>query len=106
MLRIASKLFHNMGLAALECDGYVCPPSSQRIISLINQPVAWEVTQTFATNWAWLLDEQTIQHSNFWRGERGESPLVLPDLGRSAMDDISGGILGEFVLKSPSMSAM
>ena len=86
-----------MGLAALECDGYVSPPSSQSITPLIDQSVAWEVTQGFATNWAWLLDEQTIRNSNFWRGERGEGPLVLPDLGRPAMDDFSGGILEELV---------
>ena len=97
MLRNASELFHDMGLAALECDGYVSQPFSQHITPLIDRPVAWEVTQSFATNWAWLLDEQTIRHSNFWRGERGESPLVLPDLGRSAMDDISGGIQGEYI---------
>ena len=86
-----------MGLAALECDGYVSPQFSHRIISLTNQPVAWEVTQAFATNWAWLLDEQTVRNSNFWRGERGEGPLVLPEFERPAMDDISGAILGEFV---------
>ena len=86
-----------MGLAALECDGYVNSPFSRRIIALIDEPLAWEVTQAFASNWAWLLDEQTVRNSNFWRGERGESPLVLPDFGRPAMDDISGGILGEFI---------
>ena len=86
-----------MGLAALECDGYVSRPFSQHIALLMDKFVAWEVTQDFATNWAWLLDEQTVRNSNFWRGERGEGPLVLPDLGQPAMDDISGAILGEFV---------
>ena len=81
-----------MGLAALECDGYVTPPSPQQYTftnRITNQCVAWEVTQTFATSWAWLLDEQTVRSSNFWRGERGEGPLVLPDLGRHALSDIS-----------------
>jgi len=55
--------------------------------SLYRLCVAWEVTQTFATNWAWLMDDDLIRSSNFWRGERGEPPLVTPDLG--------GGILGE-----------
>lgn len=39
------------------------------------------------TNWAWLMDNEIIRCSNFWRGERGEGPLVVPDLG--------GLILGE-----------
>ncbi|KAL2049710.1 hypothetical protein ABVK25_010051 [Lepraria finkii] len=56
---------------------------------------AWEVSQTFATNWAWLMDEKTIRSSNFWRGERGEDPLVLPDFGGAALDDMAGGVLGE-----------
>lgn len=97
MLRTAPELFHDMGLAALECDGYVSSPFSQRTIPLTDQTIAWEVTQSFATNWAWLLDEQTVRNSNFWRGERGESPLILPDLGRPAMGDFSGGIMEDFV---------
>ena len=50
---------------------------------------AWEVSQSFVTNWAWLVDIESIRSSNFWRAERGEGPLVIPDL--------SGGILGEII---------
>ena len=35
MLRTAFDLFHDMGLAALECDGYVSPPFPQRILPLM-----------------------------------------------------------------------
>ncbi|KAK4692853.1 hypothetical protein P7C71_g4434, partial [Lecanoromycetidae sp. Uapishka_2] len=49
---------------------------------------AWEVTQTFATNWAWLMDEDLVRSSNFWRAERGELPLVLPDLGGSIVGEV------------------
>jgi len=35
----------------------------------------WEVSQEFVDKWGWLIDPQTIQHSNFWRFERGESEL-------------------------------
>lgn len=41
------------------------------------------------------MDEKTIRSSNFWRGERGEDPLVLPDFGGAALDDMAGGVLGE-----------
>ena len=39
--------------------------------------MCWEVAQEFASKWAWLLDEDTIRYSNFWRTERGELPLQL-----------------------------
>ncbi|MCJ1273495.1 hypothetical protein MMC21_001287 [Puttea exsequens] len=39
----------------------------------------WEASQWFATTWGWLLDEDLIRTSNFWRGERGEPPLEIPD---------------------------
>ena len=39
--------------------------------------MGWEVTQEFTSKWAWLLDEHTIQYSNFWRAERGELPLQV-----------------------------
>jgi len=50
--------------------------------------VAWEVSQEFATSWWWLLDQASIRATNFWRGERGESPLVLPDSGGCDMEEI------------------
>ncbi|MCJ1460129.1 hypothetical protein MMC28_010508 [Mycoblastus sanguinarius] len=43
--------------------------------------MAWEISQAFMSKWAWLLDDDTVRCSNFWRAERGESPLVVPDLG-------------------------
>lgn len=39
------------------------------------------------TNYAWLVGEEIIRSSNFWRAEREEAPLMLPDL--------SGSVLGE-----------
>ena len=39
---------------------------------------AWEVKPSFAMKWWWLLDQEIIKASNFWRGERGEEPLVIP----------------------------
>ena len=43
--------------------------------------MGWEVSQEFASKWGWLLDQETIQHSNFWRVERGEFPLQLEEVG-------------------------
>ena len=50
---------------------------------------AWEISQTFLTNWTWLVDHELLRSSNFWRAERGEGPLILPY--------VSGGILEEIV---------
>ena len=40
------------------------------------------------------MDEKTIRSWNFWRGVRGEGPLVLPDFGAAALDDMAGGVVG------------
>ena len=39
--------------------------------------MGWEVAQGFVDKWGWILDDETIKSSNFWRGERGEGPLDL-----------------------------
>ncbi len=51
--------------------------------------IAWEVKQSFATSWWWLLGEEIIRASNFWRGERGEGPLILPDANVSDIQILS-----------------
>ena len=56
---------------------------------LIGRLAAWEISQAFLTNWTWLVDHDLLRSSNFWRAERGENPLMLPDF--------SGGILEEIV---------
>lgn len=42
-------------------------------------PIGWEFSQSFVDQWAWLMDEGSISSSNFWRFERGEPPLKLPN---------------------------
>lgn len=39
--------------------------------------MGWEVSQDFADRWGWILDLETIRSSDFWRTERGESPLAI-----------------------------
>ena len=58
-------------------------------LCLIGDFLAWEISQTFLTNWTWLVDHELLRSSNFWRAERGEGPLVLPY--------VSGGVLEEIV---------
>ena len=41
---------------------------------------AWEVPRVFAEKWWWLLDNDIIEMTNYWREEKGEEPLVW--LGR------------------------
>ncbi|KAK5093987.1 hypothetical protein LTS08_008771 [Lithohypha guttulata] len=48
--------------------------------------MGWEMSQSFTNDWAWLLDEETIQYSNFWRAERGEPPLVMPGTGLTVLE--------------------
>ncbi len=38
--------------------------------------MGWEVSQRFVDQWGWMMDDETIRCSNFWRFERGELPLV------------------------------
>ena len=44
---------------------------------------AWEVSQSFVDKWWWLLGDEVIAYSDFWRAERGESSLQVPviDIG-------------------------
>lgn len=42
-------------------------------------PIGWEFSQSFVDQWSWLMDEGSINSSNFWRFERGEPPLRLPN---------------------------
>lgn len=39
--------------------------------------MGWEVSQDFVDRWGWILDDETIRSSNFWRVERGEPPLCI-----------------------------
>lgn len=40
-------------------------------------PMGWEVGSEFAQKWWFLMDEQILQTTNFWRRHRGEGALVL-----------------------------
>lgn len=50
--------------------------------------LAWEVSQTFVNKWAWLLDDETLRSSNFWRAERGEAALVIPDMESREVEEV------------------
>ncbi|KAL5359098.1 hypothetical protein BJX96DRAFT_164207 [Aspergillus floccosus] len=41
-------------------------------------PKSWEVTETFAGKWGWLLhgSPELLASTNFWRKVRGEAPLI------------------------------
>jgi hypothetical protein len=42
-------------------------------------PTGWELGSEFAQKWWFLLDEGIIRTSNFWRCQRGDDMLVLPE---------------------------
>jgi hypothetical protein len=41
-------------------------------------PQAWELSKKFVEKWWFLLDEDVLKSTNFWRAQRLEEPLVLP----------------------------
>ena len=49
--------------------------------------LAWEISQAFVTKWAWLVDHDLIHCSNFWRAERGQGPLMVPDMSGFVLDE-------------------
>ncbi|KAF2707811.1 NAD(P)-binding protein [Pleomassaria siparia CBS 279.74] len=57
-------------------------------------PMGWEIGPNFASKWWFLMDEKTLRTSNFWRGQRGEAPLV-------ATPNIMGGILEQLFPGKP-----
>ena len=43
-------------------------------------PMSWEIAESFARKWWFLMDENVLASTNFWRAQRGETPLVLGEL--------------------------
>lgn len=37
----------------------------------------WEIGEGFVRKWGFLLDEEILSGTNFWRAQRGEEALVL-----------------------------
>lgn len=37
--------------------------------------MSYEWAPEFVEKWAWVLDEETLSVSNFWRAQRGEAPF-------------------------------
>jgi hypothetical protein len=46
-------------------------------------PMAWEVGPEFARKWWFLMDDEILRTTNFWRAQRGEQALVLAVLSVS-----------------------
>ncbi|KAA8900321.1 hypothetical protein FN846DRAFT_909300 [Sphaerosporella brunnea] len=38
---------------------------------------SWEWTAAFVEKWSWLFEAETLESTNFWRSQRGESPIEL-----------------------------
>jgi hypothetical protein len=43
-------------------------------------PMSWEIDETFARKWWFLMDETVLASTNFWRAQRGDIPLILAQL--------------------------
>lgn len=54
----------------------------------------WELSEGFVGKWWWLLDEECLGSTNFWRVARGEGVLRLGDVkGRLGRVDVRVGEL-------------
>jgi hypothetical protein len=40
----------------------------------------WEVQERFAIKWWWLMTDEVLMETNFWRVSRGEEPLDLKQI--------------------------
>ncbi|KAM3075778.1 hypothetical protein ACMFMG_007904 [Clarireedia jacksonii] len=43
-------------------------------------PMAWEFNPEFVRKWWFLVDEEILRASNFWRGQRGEAALTTTSI--------------------------
>ena len=41
-------------------------------------PMGWEIGPDFAQKWWFLMDDEALKSTNFWRSQRGEKALILP----------------------------
>lgn len=48
----------------------------------------WEVQESFAMKWWWLITEEVLEETNFWRVSRGQKPLFLESLIAGAMSRV------------------
>ena len=44
---------------------------------VVDDVKSYELSQEFVSNWGWLLDEDSLSTTNFWRAQRGERALRL-----------------------------
>ena len=40
---------------------------------------SFEFEPEFLEKWRWLVDDEVLSVTNFWRAQRGEGPLVFTD---------------------------
>jgi hypothetical protein len=45
---------------------------------------SWEWTAEFVEKWSWLFDQETLESTNFWRTQRGESAINLDRMHSSS----------------------
>lgn len=45
-------------------------------------PTSWEIGEGLARKWWFLMDDEILATSNFWRAQRGEKLLIMDDLKR------------------------
>ncbi|RPA91050.1 hypothetical protein L873DRAFT_1715583 [Choiromyces venosus 120613-1] len=48
---------------------------------------SYEFEPEFLEKWRWLVDDEVLSVTNFWRAQRGEGPLVFNDVLRDDDDE-------------------
>jgi hypothetical protein len=57
---------------------------------------SWEWTADFVEKWCWLFDQETLESTNFWKTQRGESPIDLDGLHCSSSSSSHKGKQPEY----------
>lgn len=47
-------------------------------------PIGWEVDARIAVKWSFLMDDDIVKRTNFWRRQRDEEDLPMPSLQQTA----------------------
>jgi hypothetical protein len=52
----------------------------------------WEIGERFAVKWWFLMDEEVLKGTNFWRRMRDERVLTLEGIRKSFQARLLGGV--------------
>jgi hypothetical protein len=80
----AGDTYDDLELCA-DLIGYYNSPTARTGLIVWGEPwdpEAWEVTESFVWRWGWMMRgcEELVRSTNYWRLQRGESPLDFDEV--------------------------